>query len=283
MSNPHSWAGIRSITNRIQEDCRSIISEHPRVLFSKISQTFCHEAMATEAPTMSTNGDGELSAAQKLMQKHAHDEVHKVTVEDVPDEDDIKHGEPPKVASILESPEDVAAAAPSWAQPVSTKAAGKQKATEQPVKAATLDTQSHELFPELGAPKAQNGTSAPSIWSAMKPAVANGSTGGTPRTATPTSGAATPTGPAVARGLPNMSMPGRHTERIQLAPSQLMPRQQMKKPLADILKDVNKKSKATVTMTTGQGGTLWLTAIGPVDACRQALKDLVEQIGSRVR
>jgi hypothetical protein len=56
----------------------------------------------------------------------------------------------------------------------------------------------------------------------------------------------------------------------------------MKKPLADILKDVNKKSKANITMTTGQGGALWFTAIGPMDACRQALKDLVEQIGSKV-
>lgn len=247
--------------------------------------------MSTEAPTKSINGgSGELSAAQKLMQKHA-DEAHRATIEEVPDEDDLKHGEAPKSASILESTVDSNTAEPTWAQPVSAKAAGKQKAQESSPKenGPTLDTQSHDVFPELGgAPKPQTGPAMASIWSVKKPAAANGTppSNGTPRASTPISGAATPTsntGSSLPRGPPNMiSIPGRHTERIQLAPSQLLPRTLMKKPLADILKDVNKKSKANVTMTTGQGGALWFTAIGPVEACRQALKDLVEQIGSKV-
>jgi hypothetical protein len=247
--------------------------------------------MATESPTKSINGgSGGLSAAQKLMQKHA-DEAHRATIEEVPDEDDLKHGEAPKSASILESTVDGSAAEPTWAQPVSAKAAGKQKDQESSSKGngPTLDTQSHDLFPELGGtPKSQSSPAMASIWSAKKPATANGTSpsNGTPRASTPTSGAATPTsttGSSLPRGPPNlMSIPGRHTERIQLAPSQLLQRTQMKKPLADILKDVNKKSKANVTMTTGQGGALWFTAIGPVEACRQALKDLVEQIGSKV-
>lgn len=233
------------------------------------------------------------------MQKHA-DEAHKARMEEIPDEEDLKHGEVPKSTSILEPADDEGTPVPTWAQPVSPKAAGKQKAQDPPVQAnqPAPDTQSHDLFPELGGtPKPQNGPAVASIWSAKSAANVshsgtNGKTNGlTPtnnssRASTPTSGGAIPTSTtnlATPRGLPaTINIPGRHTERIPLAPSQLLPRTQMKKPLADILKDVNKRSKATITNTTGQGGAQWFTAIGPVDACRQALKDLVEQIGSKV-
>lgn len=244
-------------------------------------------------------GKGDLSAAQKLMQKHT-DEAHKASMEEVPDEEDLKHGEVPKSTSVLEPANDEGTSAPTWAQPVSAKAAGKQKAQELPAQGnqPAIDMQSHDSFPELGgAPKPQNGPAVASIWSTKKPAnvslnETNGKTNGlsptnnSSRASTPTSGAATPTSinnSATPRGPPTMmNMPGRHTERISLALSQLLPRTQMKKPLADILKDVNKRSKATITNTTGQNGAQWFTAVGPVDACRQALKDLVEQIGSKV-
>jgi len=257
--------------------------------------------MASPKTTNSTNsGNSDLTAAQKLMQKHA-DEAHQASIEEVPDEEDLKHGEVPKSASILEPTDDEGASAPTWAQPVSAKSAGKQKVRDLSSQANNppLDTQSHELFPELGgAPKSQNGPTVSSIWGGKKPMTviptgtngkANGltPTNGSSRASTPTSGAATPTSTvnsATPKGPPNMmAIPGRHTERIQLAPSQLLPRTQMKKPLADVLKEVNKRSKANITMTTGQGGAHWFTAIGPIDACRQALKDLVEQIGSKVK
>ena len=256
--------------------------------------------MASQNPTTSTNvSSGDLSAAQKLMRKHA-DEAHKASMEDVPDEEDLKHGEVPKSTSILEPADGEGISAPTWAQPVSTKAAGKQKAQELPaqVNRPALDTQSHDLFPELGGTlRSQNGPAVASIWSAKKPmnvsptgtnGKANGltATNHSSRASTPTSGVATPTSTnnsATPRGPPAvMAIPGRHTERISLTPSQLLPRAQMKKPLADILKDVNKRSKASITTTTGQGGAQWFIAVGPVDACRQALKDLVEQIGSKV-
>ncbi|KAL5350737.1 hypothetical protein ACLOAV_004306 [Pseudogymnoascus australis] len=245
------------------------------------------------APTTSNlpvaNGTSiELSAAQKLMQKH---EAHNPTIEDVVDEEDvIKHGEAPKSTSVLEAVDDVQEAVPTWAPTVSAKAAGKQKATEQPEKEkAGLDTRSHELFPELGGGKAQNAPSVASIWSGKKPAVVsdkglNGTNGSTPHEngSGPTSGAATPTSASTPSGGPgNFSIPGRHSERISLAPNQLLPRNQMKRPLADVLKDINRKSKATVTVTTGNAGLLWFSAVGPQDACRQALKDVVEQIGAK--
>ncbi|KFY92966.1 hypothetical protein V498_04636 [Pseudogymnoascus sp. VKM F-4517 (FW-2822)] len=245
------------------------------------------------APTTSNlpvaNGTStELSAAQKLMQKH---EAHNPTIEDVVDEEDvIKHGEAPKSTSVLEAVDDVQEAVPTWAPTVSAKAAGKQKATEEPAKEkAGLDTRSHELFPELGGGKAQSAPSVASIWSGKKPAVVsdtglNGTNGSTPHEngSGPTSGAATPTSASTPSGGPgNFSIPGRHSERISLAPNQLLPRNQMKRPLADVLKDINRKSKATVTVTTGNAGLLWFSAVGPQDACRQALKDVVEQIGAK--
>ncbi|OBT59759.1 hypothetical protein VE04_00201 [Pseudogymnoascus sp. 24MN13] len=230
----------------------------------------------------------ELSAAQKLMQKH---EAHNPTIEEIADEDDVNgHGEAPKSTSVLEAINDTEEAVPTWAPTASAKAAGKQKATEQPAKEkAGLDTRSHELFPELGGGKSQNAPSVASIWSGKKPAIVsststNGTNGSTPHEggSAPTSGAATPTSASTPPSGPgNFSIPGRHSERISLAPNQLLPRNQMKRPLADVLKDINRKSKATVTVTTGNAGLLWFSAVGPQDACRQALKDVVEQIGAK--
>lgn len=257
--------------------------------------------MATEGISIANgqagpNGNnGGLSAAQKLMQKH--DEAHNPTIEEIPDEEDFKHSEEPHSSSVLEVADD-SGSTPTWTQPLSTKAAGKQKATEQAAKEnkPSIDTQSHDLFPELGgAPKPSNAPSVASIWSGKKPSIstpsgANGTNGmpavnGASRGSAPTSGTASPTPstPIASRGGPNtMAIPGRHSERISLAPTQLLPRAQMKKPLPDLLKDINKKSKATVTMTTGNAGLLWFNAVGPQEACRQALKDIVEQIGAKV-
>lgn len=239
-------------------------------------------------PNGQTNGNAaELSAAQKLMQKHA-DETHKATVEEVIDEADLKHPEAPLSASILESKGEPDA--PSWLASSSAKAAGKQKAEEKPLKEnkSSLDTQSHELFPELGgAPKPQAAPKVAPIWSMKQPA-GNGTNGKSNGT-TPSNGtsrASTPASvPAPVMGqngrVQPMSIPNRATERISLAPSQIMPRQQMKKPLQDVLKDINRRSKATITTTTGQGGVIYFNASGPQEACRQALQDVVKQVGSK--
>ncbi len=63
---------------------------------------------ATAQSTTSGVNTTELSAAQKLMQKHEA-EFHKAIIEDVPDEDDLKHGEQPLSSNILEGTDDVAA------------------------------------------------------------------------------------------------------------------------------------------------------------------------------
>lgn len=202
--------------------------------------------MASEAPA------NELSAAQKLMQKHA-EAPHHVTVEDAPDED-LPIRSPAEASSSAEAP----APAP--------KAAPKQAA------AKTLDTQSHELFPELGGPKGKAANVAP-IWGAK---TANGaaSNGGS-RSSTPASGAATP-------NKPSMSIPGRNVESITLDPQYILSRSQLKRPIPDIIKDLNRKSRATLSMNTTTNGRYKFDATGPQDVAQQAIKDLVGQIGTRV-
>ncbi|KAF4554324.1 KH domain-containing protein 1 [Elsinoe fawcettii] len=224
--------------------------------------------MATQA---TANGSGEsLTMAEKLMQKHTANDGHNhnVTLEDVPDEDDLQH--PPPSATNGTS------------QPISEKAAGKQPETTAPKPAApAIDTKSEELFPSLGAPKTTN---APSTWS-KKPAVVNvgggpnGFTNGVPKN--------TARGPAPASGFikplgqPTMNIPGKHIERVSFAPSQLLPRNQLKKPAQEVLRDINRRSKAEVKIFPGQGGSIILEGTGPVDAVRQAMKDVAKEIGSK--
>lgn len=78
-----------------------------------------------------------------------------------------------------------------------------------------------------------------------------------------------------------MSLPGKHLEQLRLAPSQMLPRGQLKKPLRDILRDITRRSKANVDMRGGPGGTIIFEGTGSVDAVRQALKDVAQQVGSK--
>lgn len=219
--------------------------------------------MSSASSSGLANG-GEESAAQKLLQKHA-EAPHHVTVEDVPDED-----APPRSA-----PE----ASGLQALSMSAKAAGKQKDNQGPK--ARLDTQSHELFPELGAPKGKSANVAP-VWGAKSTAngPSNGSaSNGVSRSSTPASGAATPAPAAT----PSMFIPGRNVESVTLEPQFILPRGQLKRPIPDTMKDINRKSRANVTMATAPNGRLRFDATGPQDVAQQALKDLVQQIGTRVR
>ncbi|KYK55038.1 RNA binding effector protein [Drechmeria coniospora] len=222
--------------------------------------------MASGNPSSSgdkTNGAGE-SAAQKLLQMHA-ESSHRPTVEDIPDEDGPK-------------PTNVSA---SWVAPMSAKASGAQRESQGSKK--PLDTQSHELFPELGASKGKSANVAP-IWGAKSLAggKSNGNTsnGNTPngnsRSSTPASGFATPSAQGSA---PAMFIPGRNVESVTLEPQFIVPRGQLKRPIPDILKDINRKSRANITMATASNGRLKFDATGPQDVAQQALKDLVQQIG----
>ncbi|OCK77680.1 hypothetical protein K432DRAFT_427817 [Lepidopterella palustris CBS 459.81] len=243
-----------------------------------------------------------LTPAQKLMEKHAADTGHRPTVEDVVDEDDIAHP-PPSEQAQSSRPDTADSSAPPTT--MSEKAAGKQKVQEPeevPVKKSTtpapLNTQSEESFPALGPAKPRGSVPVPTAWG-RKPAsvTTNGVNGATygltssnasSRASTPASGMGisgpyAPSGGVTQRGpnLPTMSLPGKYTERISFAPSQLLPRNQMKKPVADVLRDINRRSKAKVEYKSGPAGNIIFEGIGSVEAVRQALKEVANELGSK--
>ena len=247
---------------------------------------------------------------------------HRPTVEEVEDEEDINHPPPSANLKTQNNDAFQANAAIPMASSaaMSEKAAGKQKLQPQPqaqqrkpfdgkartseIKQPVLNTQSEDMFPALSTPKSTNTNMSASAWGRKPTAVAtNGSSNlispmqsppagrqTSTGTSSPLSGAATPNSSipssmAMGRGsIPSaVSLPGRYTERIQFAPSQLIPRQQLKKPVPDVLRDINRRSKAKVESRPGPGGVLVFEGQGPVDAVRQALKEVANQLGSKVR
>jgi len=216
-----------------------------------------------------------VSSAQKLMQQH---DVHNPTIEDEVDEADLKHSVEPTSSSILEGPGDEPV--PSWAAPISAKAAGKRK--EESSKADSrpnLDPASEELFPVLGGGPKPAQPTVGADWrkqfsGTSRPAPTNGTANGVAKSPTPTPAQQDPR---------KINIPGQVREDYTLQKTQILPRQEMKKPLPDILKDINRKSKkVTVTQSAGPAGTTF-TATGPsVEAVRQALRDVVSQVGAKV-
>ena len=248
-----------------------------------------------------------MTAAERLQQKHEADAAHGPMIEEVLDEEDLAHPPP----SMHLAPESAPTHDPvEQTVPKSEKAAGKQKARDEPAQipatskvngVASFDAQDHEAFPALGSgPKAPAPVPAAMAWGAKKPSSlhtgANGANGNaapssmsSSRASTPTSGLMTPASNSASRGpqtrglsMPQqIPMPGRHSERIQFAPSQLLPRDQLKKPLQDVLRSINKSSKAKVEMKSGPNGNIIFEGTGPIDAARQALKDLAKEVGSK--
>ncbi|KAF1995369.1 hypothetical protein P154DRAFT_347671 [Amniculicola lignicola CBS 123094] len=240
--------------------------------------------MASEAVAHGGNSATEgLTPAQKLMEQHDHH----ATVEEVVDEEDIVHP-PPATAAHSDGP-DASAPAPA----MSEKAAGKQKAEDAapaakkaPAKPA-FNTASEEAFPALGPVKPRAAAPVPT-WGkkAATPTNGvngNGATPATSRASTPASGLATPVTLPLGRGpaIKAMSLPGKHTEQISFHPSQLIPRQQLKKPLLDIIRDINRRSKAKLEHRPGPGGLVVFEATGPVEAVRQSLKEVANELGSK--
>ncbi|TAQ89748.1 hypothetical protein B7494_g1942 [Chlorociboria aeruginascens] len=228
----------------------------------------------------------ELRPSQKLALAH---EAHQATIEDVPDEEDLKHGEQPLSASILESTTD-SAAAPGWVTPMSPTDAGKQEAPTSGKEKTHLDPDCTEHFPSLGGSPQARPVIAPPTWTVKKPTTngdANGSsTSGTSQASTPTSGTATPISPAppsIPRTGPHpMAIPGRFVEKYPLQSADILPRNQLKKPIPDILKDVNKKLKTVVTLSAPQDNRVWLSGSGPSESVvRRALAEVADQIGAK--
>jgi hypothetical protein len=230
--------------------------------------------MASEAATNGSPATGidSESPAQKLLAKHS--EPHKVEIEEVVDEEDIAH--PPPSASLHPNVDSSLS--------MSDVAKGKQKATadtELPKKpkGPAFDVKSEEAFPALGGPTPRAAAPASQTWGKMpaaihtngtKPSV-NGGSNGTSRAPPPAS-------------LPssrNSIIPGWDSQKVELYPQQIN-RGQLKKPLQEIIRDINKRSKANITSTAGAGTVLVFEGKGPKDAVTAALKELVQTICTKV-
>ena len=218
-----------------------------------------------------------LTPAQKLLAQH--DEAHQPTIEDVVDEDDVAHPPP---------------SAPAAPAPLSEKAAGKQKAQESaPAKPRTeqkLDTTSEEAFPSLAKPRPSN--IVPTAWG-KRPAttapgtngLANGASNASSRASTPASTLFTPAS-SQAGGRPVdsqlFSLPGQHKDRITLEHSQMIPRSQLKKPVKDILNDIQKGSKVKIEYKEAAGNKIMFEATGAQrEAVHKALREVASQLGSK--
>lgn len=225
------------------------------------SQVF--EFIMAAEPSSAANGTSSQSLAAMLSAQH--DEAHKATVEDVVDEEDLKHPPPSSLVNQQPAPAPAPVSQPSTsAEPATPAPAPAPKPT--PKKAPAFDVQSEELFPALGSgpkPAAPAATS----WGKKPSAAAAVANGMPPRP----------------MDLPRvMTLPGKHTESFRLDPSQMIPRGQLKKPLRDILRDISRKSKASVDMRGGPNGAIIFDGKGSVEAVRQALKEVAQQVGSKV-
>jgi rRNA processing protein Krr1/Pno1 len=168
-----------------------------------------------------------------------------------------------------------------------SKPSASVKATAAPTSTkkekAGLATDSHELFPELGGAAPKSAANIAPVWPAR--ANANGKANGaspasvTPKDSAPPSGASTP---AHRVAPPNLSIPGQSMEYLLLEPDHILPRAQLKRPLADIVKDFNRKSRAQIRILNQPDNRIRVEATGPKgDATTQSLKDFVGLIGSK--
>jgi len=220
----------------------------------------------------------ELTPAQRLLaQHHTETEELQPTIEEVVDEEDIEH--PPPSAQVASTP----ATNPSS---MSAKAAGKQKepsSAPTPKPRPALDTQSEEAFPSLGAPKTQNSASA-SAWSKKPSSVRNvQANGAANQGSNGSSGNSTPRSYAP-NGRGNiMAIPGRSIQEMHIQSSQLKTQSDLKKPLSEILKEINRRSKAKVDMRSAGAGVIVFTGQGPSDdSVREVLKEIISRVGAKV-
>ncbi|KAI9781737.1 MAG: hypothetical protein M1839_005730 [Geoglossum umbratile] len=278
--------------------------------------------MTTEASLSSGSIDPNtrmehLSPAELLMKKHEADIAHRAFIEDVVDEDDIAH---PPTNEITPGPvlEEKCASVDgptgSWAQPISIKAAGKQKArgetnvdearAKAPYKA--LDLKSDAAFPSLGSGPRPPVPATSLAWGAKKSQpvqihTSNGTNGTSvssnhsSRASTPASGIATPTSVSASsafnqpntqrtQGGATLSLPGRPKEvadTIVLKPHELLPRDQLKKPVSEIVQAIKKRTGASLQMSTSRSGESTCIARGTPEAVRKALRDVAKELSAK--
>ena len=220
------------------------------------------------------------SAAELMQEKHEAVPDHHATIEDVVDEDDVEHPPPPHVDQSTDQSVNGLNN-----QPMSTKAAGKQRASGTPT---TLDTNDEEAFPALGGgPKPRQATPA-STW-APKPTsnnLTNGSANGTNRPAS--SGASTPTSnrgynvssyaqsarPQQFGQAPQVqSLPGRFRYEFEILNSEV----DRERLSPQLLKAMSKKNNVAIsTQSTNFGSSIKFIIEGPRVAVEKMIRIVAE-------
>ena len=243
--------------------------------------------MALQAAEGSSSAASKTNA-QLLKEKHEVVEAHRPTVQDETDEEDIQHPPPSSLISHLGN-----------SGGVSQEAAGQQRVDTAAKKSTILDTQSEELFPSLsGGLKARPVSATAPAWGAKKATTisrpgANGVSNGpssapstlsplSSRASTPPSGILTPASSnamnnaqSSRKGPMQMTMPGKHTDRITLVPAQ-MDKSRAIQPYLDRL---NKKSRATVTRHIARdGSSIVFEGSGPKKDVSEALRTIAREL-----
>lgn len=258
--------------------------------------------MATDNHGRGSVASNDWTPAQRLQEKHA---AHPVTLEDASDEENHSHSAPSE-QSLAQT--QSLNGSKSTEEPSLKKAVEEEKGRDgenSPIgdakvrKVPIFDPKSEDAFPALGAgPKPQVGNRVAPAWSSnhvflgsppgpygngsRSKATSSPSSTLAPGMLTPLSTNASSTSQSRVVPIPRMIMPGKHSERIQLFPSQLLPRDQLKKPLVDIIRNINRKSKAVVLHKLGPNGSLIFEATGPPGPTRQAIIDVAKEVGSTV-
>jgi len=203
----------------------------------------------------------------------------------VPDENNPKASEASPAEGLAQSHQPYVEDAPpddtdggessAWGETMSAKAAGKRpEAAFQ----KGIDVSSLELFPTLGKGPAAETKQAKPTWGPR-----NGHANG--------SGAAPPSS-ASASSRPVIVLPGRsggapipqhkNVEFMVIDKEHILPRDKLKRSIPDIIKDISRRSRVNLTVSMATDGRHRFEARGPPDVAQQALKDLVQQIGTKV-
>ncbi|KAH0562345.1 hypothetical protein GP486_002957 [Trichoglossum hirsutum] len=263
----------------------------------------------------------QLSPAEILEKKHEAELALRASIEDVDDEDDITHPPTHKTTPgpvLEEKMASVDGSTGIWTQPISTKAAGKQKIRDEAnideTKAKApykpLDLKSDDAFPSLGSGPKPTIPATLSAWGARKshpvqtqasngsPVGVNGTTissNSSSRASTPASGIATPTSASTSsafnqphaqrnQGGATLSLPGRPkevTDTIVLKSHELQPREQLKKPVPEIIQAIKKRTGTSLQMSTSRSGDSTCIAKGTPEAVRKALRDVAKELSTK--